>query len=130
MPNAGDSYIVTLEEAHFNWGVHRHTNTRDPIPGEGYIKIPAANARQFNIYNSNEGNANILYNCSSADGFLNNEPLKACGCSKAGGVYAKQFQGDGNLKVLGQWFNNIGAQQGDQIEVRWISPTDIIVTRI
>ena len=130
MPKAGDSYRVKLLDAHFKWGVHRNTNTRDRISGEGYIKIPKEYARKFDIFNSNHANANNLYTCSSSDGFLNKVTLKACGSSSAGDEYAKQFEGNGDLKLLGTWFHHIAAKVGDEIEVVWSSSTALIITKI
>ncbi len=51
MAKEGDSYRVELKKTHIEWGVYRHTDTRDIIYGEGYIKIPADVARSFNITN-------------------------------------------------------------------------------
>lgn len=52
------------------------------------------------------------------------------GCSRAGMIHAKQFHGRGNLKLLGDWFNQINAIVGDQIEIKWISPTEISLRKI
>lgn len=41
MAKRGDSYIVTLEKAHLEWGTHRYTGSRGLVYGEGYIQIPA-----------------------------------------------------------------------------------------
>lgn len=125
MPVAGDSYVLTLKQAYLEWGTHRHTQTRGAVYGEGYLHIPAHIARQFSIFNSNQANANILYNCNSTDGYLRNETLKASGSSKAGSVYAKSLQGSGNLRLLGQWFNSVNAQVDDTVRITWISPTEI-----
>ena len=56
--------------------------------------------------------------------------LKSAGSRKGGSIYAKQLQGNGDLKLLGRWFRHINAQVGDQIRVMWTSPNDIIVERI
>ncbi|WP_028865614.1 hypothetical protein [Psychromonas aquimarina] len=130
MPNAGDNYTVTLKTAHMQWGTHRHTSTRGVVYGEGYIQIPASVARKLNIYNSNHPDAGNEYKCSSYDGFLTNVTLKACGSSSAGALHAKQFEGSGNLKLLGDWFHQINAQEGDEIEVSWISASNIIIRKI
>ncbi len=130
MPKVGDSYTVTLHKAHLEWGAHRHTNTRGIVLGEGYFQIPAAIARELDIYNSNNINANNIYTCSSADGFLDNVSLKACGCARAGDFHAKQFEGNGNLQTIGTWYDQVGAQEGDEITLTWTSPTNIIVTKV
>lgn len=131
MAVTGNSYIVEIKEAHLNWGTHRYTNSRGMVYGEGYIQIPKQYARSFNIYNKNYQNDDILginvFNCSSTDGFLNNIELKSCGSSYAGDIYAKQFQGNGCLQTIGAWYNHIGAQVGDHVEVTWTSPYDIVI---
>ncbi|MCQ4922235.1 hypothetical protein NE686_04005 [Tissierella carlieri] len=130
MPNTGDTFITTLSRAHLGWGSHRYTGSRGIIYGEGYLQIPKHEARRIEIYNSNHPSANFTYCCNSVDGYLQNVTLKASGCSSAGDIYAKQFHGSGNLKLLGDWFNHIGAQVGDQVRITWISPTDIEIERI
>lgn len=129
MAKAGDSFIVELKPSHVAWGTYRHTATRDVIEGEGYIPIPISCARNFGIYNSNHistGFGYNLFNCSSADGFFSGI-LKAAGCKEAGDVYAKQFEGNGDLKALGRWFGQCGAKVGDKVKVTWTSATDIII---
>lgn len=128
MPNIGDSYVITLKKAHLEWGTHRHTSTRGHVYGEGYIQIPSQYAQNYNITNSNHPTANNLYDCSSTDGFLSNEKLKAAGCSGQGGFFAKQFQGNGNLQVIGRWYAQVNAKIGDEIHVYFKSPTTITLT--
>ena len=130
MPSANDVFITTLKKAHLEWGSHRHTLTRDIIYGEGYLQIPAREARRLNINNSNLSGGNTIYLCNSSDGFLKNINLKASGSSNAGDIHAKQFHGRGNLKVLGDWFNHVQAQIGDQIEIKWVSPTEVLITKL
>jgi hypothetical protein len=129
MPDTGNSFITTLKQAHLEWGNHRHKLSRGIVYGEGYLQIPAYIARNLNITNSNSPNNNV-YTCNSSDGFLSDVELKSTGCSHAGSIYAKQFHGLGNLKLLGDWFNHIGAQIGDQIQIDFISPTEILLTKI
>ena len=129
MPRAGDYFIVELKRSHIDWGNHRYTDTRDPIDGEGYIPIPVNYARRFGIYNSNHSNTGLgynLFNCISSDGYFEGV-LKAAGSKEAGDIYAKQFEGSGDLKALGRWFSEYGARVGDQVKVQWVSPTDIII---
>lgn len=130
MPSAGDTFTIELKKSHLEWGIHRYKFTRKRIHGEGYLPIPRSRAKAFSIFNSNHRNGGYICNCSSADGFLNNVSLKATGSNKRGDVYAKQFQGNGNLRILGNWYNAIGAVVGDHIKLTWISPTDIIIERI
>lgn len=127
MPNVGNSYITELKQAHLEWGTHRHTDTRGTIYGEGYLHIPRPVAQMFSIYNSNQPGANIIYTCSSVDGFLQNATLKASGSSRAGDPFAKQFQGNGDLQVIGQWFIQVNAQAGDRVRVSWINSTEVQV---
>lgn len=130
MPNIGDTFVTTLRRAHLEWGSHRHTSSREIIYGEGYLQIPKREAIRLGIFNSNSPGAIVDYTCNSADGFLDNIILKASGCTIGGDIYAKQFHGSGDLKVLGDWFNDIGANIGDQVEITWTSPTDITITKI
>lgn len=134
MAMAGDTYMVTIKEAHLRWGTHRHTNSRGLVYGEGYIKIPLQYAKSFNIFNHNHSNADILginiFNCSSRDGFFNNITIKAAGSSTAGDIYAKQLQGNGSLQVIGNWYRHVNAQVGDIVKVTWTSSTDLIIEKI
>lgn len=134
MAQKGNSYTIVLKQPHLEWGVHRYTNSRGTVYGEGYIPIPAAYARAFNLLNQNGTNysdvlGENLFNCVSADGLLAGI-LRAQGNSGAGDIYAKQFSGDGDLKALGDWFYAVGANVGDRIEVRWTSPTDIVIEKL
>lgn len=128
MPTVGDQFTISLKQAHLEWGTHRHTNTRGNVYGEGYIHIPSKYARNYNITNSNHPTANNLYSCSSTDGGLNQVQLKACGCVKRKGINAKQFQGNGNLQVIGQWYAQVNAKIGDEIQVVFTSPTSLTLT--
>mgnify|MGYP007051644621 CR=1 FL=1 len=130
MPNAGDTFIVELKRSHLEWGTHRYTNTRNRIYGEGYLPIPRPHARSLSIFNSNHRSGGYICSCTSADGYLRDVTLKATGCNERGDVYAKQFQGRGNLRLLGEWFNAIGAAVGDCIRITWTSPTNIFIEKI
>lgn len=130
MPNTGDTFTTVLKKAHLEWGTYRHTSTRGLVYGEAYLQIPADVARNLLIYNNNQTGANTDYFCVSRDDFLENVRLKASGCSTAGDVYAKQFHGSGNLKVLGDWFHYIDASIGDRIKITWTSPIDIEVEKL
>ena len=130
MPSAGDSYIIELKQAHLEWGTHRHTTSRGTVYGEGYLHIPRPIAKMFSIYNSNQPGANIIYTCNSLDGFLQNSTLKASGSSKAGDPFAKQFQGNGDLQVIGQWFIQVNAQTGDRVRVFWTNASEIQIELI
>ena len=134
MANTGNTYTITLKEAHLKWGIHRYTFTRDRIYGEGYLLIPIEYARLYNIYNSNATSGNDvlgvnIFNCTSKDGIFKAQ-LKAQGCSRAGNQYAKQFSANDNLKAIGSWFSSIGAQVGDKVKITWTSPTDIVIERV
>lgn len=123
MPVAGDRYRVTIKEAHLNWGTHRHTATRNPIDHESYIQIPADIARRFDITSGS------IYNCTSVEGTLTTT-LLASG-RQNDPTYAKQFESQGSLKILGNWFHNFcNAKVGDRIDVHWITATHIELTFI
>lgn len=130
MPISGDTFITTLKRAHLEWGSYRHTSTRGTIYGEGYLQIPRLDATRIGIHNSNLPGAINTFNCNSVDGFLANVTLKASGSSSAGDIYAKQFQGRGNLQLIGDWLNHVNAQIGDRVRVTWTSPTDIEIEKI
>lgn len=129
MPKTGDSFIAVLKKPHLEWGSHRHTKSRGIRYGEGYIQIPASIARSLFITNNNRGSG-ATYTCSSSDMFLEDVMLLASGCGTKGGIYAKQFQGKGKLTLLGGWFAHIGAKEGDQIEVKFLTPSKILLTKI
>lgn len=130
MAIGGNTYTEQLQPSHLGWGNHRYTNTRDIIYGEGYIHIPKPYARAFDIFNSNYSTTGLGYNLfhvSSVDGFLNNVPLLAQGCSTAGDIYAKQFSVQGNLKIIGAWYASQHATTNNSVRVTWTSPTDILL---
>lgn len=132
MACAGDSYIVLLKETHLMWGTYRNTYSRDRIYGEGYIKIPAIEAKRIGMYNSNNFKVGIGFNeffFKTSDGFLSGI-LKSTGCSQAGDIYAKNLHVSGDLKGLGQWFAHVNAIPGDRVEVRFLSPIDIVLTHL
>lgn len=123
MPRAGDSYTVEVKQSHLDWGRHRYTNTRDRIAGEAYVKIPRAYAESFDIHTGS------IYNATFTDGFPGFQ-AKAAGNSEAGDIYAKQFQGDGDLKAFGRWYQHCGAEVGDEVLVEFTSSTDVQFTLI
>ena len=129
MPKTGDYFITTLKRAHLEWGSYRHTDSREIVYGEGYLQIPRSIAINLKIYNNNSS-ANATYAAYSNDGFLNKADLLAAGSMVAGDEYAKQFQGSGNLKLLGSWYQHINAQIGDKIKVEFLSPTEILLTKL
>jgi len=129
MADTGGTFIVELKPSHVDGGTYRHTDTRDPTDGEGCIPIPIKYAENYSIYNSNYKGDVLrlnLFNCKSADGIFEGR-LKAIGGRYSGDIYAKQFQGDGDLKALGVWFKKRSAKVGDKVKVTWISTTDIVI---
>lgn len=132
MPNAGDELTITFtSQAPLAWGTHRRNHTRVRRSRERYIPIPKREARRLGLCNSNCGNGlgiNI-FNVRSTDGVFNGQ-LKNAGCSRKGDVYAKQFQGYGDLRALEPWLTNHHAQIGDQIRFVWQNSTDIEMTFI
>ena len=130
MPRTGDTFTIGLKKAHLEWGSYRHTSTRGTIYGEGYIQIPRSAATRIGIHNSNLQDSINVFNCNSIDGFLVNASIKASGSSYSGDIYAKQFQGNGNLQLIGDWFNSINAQIGDTVKVTWTSPIDVIIEKV
>ena len=131
MANTGDSYKAKLREAHLGWGTYRETDSRAKREGEAYIQIPAKYARKYSLQNSNGTDGKDvfgvnLFRCKSADGLFSGV-LRAQGASKADSVIAKQFSADKDLRALGDWYRQIGAQVGDTIKVTWDSDTDITI---
>lgn len=127
MPNAGDTFITTLKRTHLEWGNFRHTTTRAIIYGEGYLQIPSIFAYNYNITNNKTNARSPEYDFSTSDNFITNSKLLASG-NQYLPQFAKQFQGSGNLKLLGNWFSHINAQIGDQIEIKFITATEIVLT--
>ena len=130
MPQANDFFEITLKKAHLDWGGYRHSKSRNRIKHEGYLQIPASIARELNITNSNDKGNNNIYMCNSSDGIIVNQQLKATGCSSKGDIYAKQFSGKGNLKLLGGWFKAVNAVEGDRVKIEFISSNQILLTKI
>ena len=129
MPKAGDRFIVEIKPSHLGWGTHRYTDTRDPIYGEGYIKIPREYAGAFEVFNDNHTVANPRYSCVAINGSFSGI-LLAQGCSKAGDIYAKQFAQEGNLKGIGNWYRSVGAQVGGRVEVIFTSANSLTIEYI
>lgn len=118
MPTPDDEYIVEIKPSHIDWGRYRYTNSRDEIAGEAYVKIPRREAKRLNIKRGD------LYTAIFKDGFPS-FTVRAAGNSFAGDIYPKQFQGDGDLKAFGYWYEKVGAQVGDCVRVKFIA-TDVI----
>lgn len=130
MPRTGNVYIAILKKTHLGWGTHRKTNSRSKVKNEGYIPIPLKWSKAFNITNLHNKRQSNIYKFSTNDRFIEDGELKASGNSKKGNIYAKNLHGNGNLKLLGDWFRYINAQIGDQIKVEFISPSEILLTKL
>lgn len=130
MPAAGNYFIVSLKKTHTGWGTYRKTNSRPKIRNEGYIPIPSKYAKSFNITNLHNKRQSNVYKFSTSDGFIKDKELKASGNRKKGDVYAKNLHGNGNLKLLGTWFKHIAVEIGDNVKVEFISPDEILLTKI
>ena len=119
MPKAGDCYTVSLKEAHMDWGRHRYTHTRERIEGEGYVQIPKRYAEMYGIRKGDR------FTATFEDGFPS-FAARAAGNSTAGDIWAKQFQGDGDLKAFGRWYASCGAEIGDTVCVTFTAP-DVVL---
>jgi hypothetical protein len=129
MPKTGDTFITELKRAHLEWGSHRYTSSRGIVYGEGYLQIPSKIAYQLDITNNSSTLTSAAYDFSTSDGFINKGKLLASG-SQYRKEYAKQFQGLGNLKLLGNWFISLRVKAGDRIQVDFISQSEILLTKL
>lgn len=129
MPKTGEKFTTTLLQAHLEWGEYRHTDSRGVVYGEGYLQIPADHAYAFEITNDKDTTRSQIYDFNTSDGFITKGTLKASGNQNRIN-YAKQFHGNGDLKLLGDWFAHIGAKVGDQIEIKFTSPSEVLLTKI
>ncbi|MBC5709640.1 ATP-binding protein [Hungatella sp. L12] len=101
-------YYIQLKDAHINWGKHRKTNTRKLRDEEAYIAIPAEYAYAYNLKKGD------IYLCVLENG--KSIELKASG-SQSRKEYAKQFEGNGNLKIIYDWYKSKNAVEGDYVVV-------------
>lgn len=132
MPQTGDELINTFTTpSQLAWGTYRRTNSRPHRNGESYIPILRADARRLHLCNQNNGNGLGLniYNVTSSDGTFSGQ-LKTAGGIRRGDIFAKQFEGNGNLRLLTPWLQSHHAQVGDSVLFHWTSPTDIVMTFI
>jgi hypothetical protein len=126
MAMAGQSFTVEIKPSHLGWGTYRYTGTREPIYGEGYIKIPRKYAVSYDLFNDNHPIADPRYFCTALNGSFRGT-LLAQGCSEAGDVYAKQFAEEGNLKGIGDWYRSVGAQIGRYVKVTFTSSNSLTI---
>ena len=132
MANKGNKFIVVLTESQLGWGEKRYTSSRNYRKGEAYLARPRRIAQELELYNSNykEGKDILginIFNCTSSDGKFICQ-FKSQGSKSAGDKYAKQFSVNDDLRALGNWYSEINARVGDQIEVYFTSPCDICLT--
>lgn len=125
MPNTGDTFDVSLQSAHIQWGTRGPSRVGQGRSGkEAYIQISGPNARNFDIRKS------TVFHAVSSDGQFNHDVL-ASGSQGPNLEYAKQFEGHGNLKLIGYWLiDYCDAKPGDIVRVEFTSPTDILFTFI
>ncbi|WP_017687641.1 hypothetical protein [Paenibacillus sp. PAMC 26794] len=124
MPVAGDRFKVTLKAAHLRWGTlgnSRKSNKRSKY--EAYVQIPLSQARVCTI------STGTIFNGTTSDGFFSTQ-VRASGSAGDNLEFAKQFQGSGNLKLFGYWFQHINAKPGDIIQVDFITPKDVLFTKL
>lgn len=101
-------YYIQIKDVHIYWGERRRTTSRKKRDKESYIAIPASYAYEYNIRKGE------IYECVSDDG--KTFELKAAG-SQSKRDFAKQFQGNGSLKILYDWYKLHNAQEGDYVVV-------------
>ena len=129
MAIAGQTFTVEIKPSHLGWGTYRNTTSREPIYGEGYIKIPKRYAERFGIFNDNHPTANPRYTCTAVNGNFRGT-LLAQGCSSAGDIYAKQFAEEGNLKGIGTWYRSVNAQVGGEVRITFTSSNSLTIEYI
>ena len=125
MAAAGDYYMVQIKPSHIDWGKYRNPTNREPIAGESYVKIPSLYARKYGL---KRGDIFIAH-------FSNGHPdmqIKASGNGpyENGIQYAKQFEGIGigACKAFTSWYQECGAQVGDQVRVEFLSVNEVKFT--
>lgn len=112
-------FAVTIKPSHMNWGEYRHTQSRARRAEEGYVQIPKEYAVQYGILRGN------TYRAVFADGFPSFQ-ARAAGNTEKGDPYAKQFQGDGDLRAFGRWYASVNAQLGDRVEITFIDDNTVL----
>lgn len=125
----GTSFVTQLKKAHLEWGTHRYTSSRGFVYGEGYLQIPSNVADNYNITNNKNQSQSAVYKFSTSDNFYIDEELLASG-NQSEKEFAKQFQGNGDLKLLGAWFAHVNAEEGDEVLVEFIEQNEILLTFI
>lgn len=112
-------FSVTIKPSHMNWGEYRHTQSRTRRADEGYVQIPKEYAVRYGILRGN------TYRAVFADGFPSFQ-ARAAGNTEKGDPYAKQFQGDGDLRAFGRWYASVNAQLGDQVAITFIDENTVL----
>ncbi len=102
------SYYIQIKEVHIKWGELRNTSTRTKRKEESYIAIPASYAYMYKILKG------VVYQCEWDNG--QKCELKAAG-SQTKREYAKQFQGNGSLRIVYDWYMFHQAKAGDYVVV-------------
>lgn len=127
MPQAGDSYEVFIRPSHLDWGMYRNPTNRDFTPGESYIKIPARYARMYDLQRGTQ------YTAHFANGYPNMLVQAAGNGPYENGIqYSKQFHGVGRgaCRALTPWYVACNAAVGDIVRVEFLSPTDVLFTKL
>lgn len=112
-------FTVTIKPSHMNWGEHRYTQSRAIRAEEGYVQIPKSEAVRYGIFQGN------IYTAVFADGFPPFQ-AKAAGSTRKEDPYAKQFQGDGDLRAFGRWYASVNAKLGDRVEITFIDDNTVL----
>lgn len=97
-------YYVQIKDAHIHWGERRKTSSRSIRKNESYIAIPSSYAYLYKILKG------TVYQCTWDNG--EKCELKAAG-SQSKREFAKQFQGNGSLKIVYDWYKYHNAKEGD-----------------
>ena len=117
-------------------GLNAQTDMFPEYTQESYdiaMNYKAEHIQMFNVHKPNNICYTYMYynifHCTSYDGFLDVD-MKSQGAVREGEIYAKQFSVNNDLTAIGAWYRHVGAQPGDQVEVRWTSPVNMTIRLI
>ncbi|MEK5230497.1 hypothetical protein MHB42_01855 [Lysinibacillus sp. FSL K6-0232] len=116
MDRTGSFMSVELKHVHLNWGTTSNSGTRRRDEFEVYIPIPIDDARRLELRRG------LTF-------YVNNQEFKLRASGSQAEDLGKNFESDGNLKLLGRYLKiELGAQPGDIVTIYWESNTEVSIT--